>query len=354
MKILVLSRYERLGASSRVRMLQYIPWLEDHGFSVTVSALFSDKYLGHYYRSGKKSPGEILKSYLARVARLAACGSYDLLWIEKELFPFLPPWGESMLGLFRKPYVVDYDDAVFHEYDGHANLAVRCFLGQKIDAVMRKAALVVAGNDYLADRARLAGAKRVECIPSVIDLKRYQAAAAQTGKMFTIGWIGSPSISYYLKVVEPALAEMCRDGNTRVVLVGAGRLELKGIPFEVIPWSEETEVAGIQTFDAGIMPLPDTPWEWGKCGFKLIQYMACGIPVVASPIGVNTKIVEQGVNGFLADTTDEWVRALSSLRDNSGMRQAMGRAGRVKVEAEYCLQVTAPGLTDLLKGVGRS
>ncbi len=353
MKILLLSRYERLGASSRVRMLQYVPYLEERGLRITVSALFTDDYLRYYYRTGKKNLDETAKSYLRRIACLVMSGGYDLLWIEKELFPFLPSCGERLLELLGKPYVVDYDDAVFHNYDRHSSRAVRLLMGEKIDTVMHNAAMVVAGNDYLAERARRAGAKRVECLPSVIDLDRYQIASPQAKTTFTIGWIGSPSITYYLNVVAPAIAEVCRDGSTRVVLVGAGDVALAGIPVEVLAWSEDTEVTDIQTFDVGIMPLPDTPWEQGKCGFKLIQYMACGLPVVASPIGVNTRIVERGVNGLWADTMEEWTSALKTLRDSPELCQRMGKAGRAKVEAEYCLQVTAPRMLDLLKEVIR-
>ena len=335
-------------------MLEYIPYLEDHGFRITVSALLTDTYLKSYYETAKKSFGEIVKSYLVRIAQLVKTGGYDLIWIEKELLPFLPSWGESLLRLLGKPYVVDYDDAVFHNYDLHSNRAIRFLLGRKIDTVMRQAAMVIVGNDYLADRARRAGANRVEYLPSVIDLDRYQVISPQEKGVFTIGWIGSPSATYYLKIVEPAFSEICKGGNTCVVLVGAGSTDLMAVPFEVRPWSEDTEVVDIQKFDVGIMPLPDTPWERGKCGFKLIQYMACGLPVVASPIGVNISIVEHGVNGFLADTTDEWARALNTLRDKPELRLKMGRAGRAKVEAEYCLQVTAPRMLELLKGVVRN
>jgi glycosyltransferase involved in cell wall biosynthesis len=354
MKILVLSRYERLGASSRIRMLQYIPYLEDHGVRITVSALFTNNYLRFYYDKGRKSFREIIKSYLVRVSELVKAGGYGLLWVEKEFFPFLPSWGETLLRLFGVPYVVDYDDAVFHNYDIHSNSMIRAVLGRKTDAVMRNAAMVIVGNDYIADRAGRAGAKRVEYLPSVIDLNRYHMASPPVEKRsFTIGWIGSPSATQYLNVAVPALAEICNDGNGRVVLIGAGSVALPGVPCEVRSWSEDTEVADIQKFDVGIMPLPDTPWERGKCGFKLIQYMACGLPVVASPVGVNSKIVEHGRNGFLATTKDEWSHALRTLRDSLDLRCSQGAAGRRKVEQKYCLQVTAPRLHDLLKSAAK-
>jgi glycosyltransferase involved in cell wall biosynthesis len=124
---------------------------------------------------------------------------------------------------------------------------------------------------------------------------------------------------------------------------------LATVPREILPWSEETEVGDIHTFDVGIMPVVDEPWAWGKCGLKLIQYMACGLPVVASPVGVNRQIVEPGVNGFLANTHEEWVNALTTLRDQPTLAAEMGNAGRRKVEAQYSLQVAGPVLASILK-----
>lgn len=116
-----------------------------------------------------------------------------------------------------------------------------------------------------------------------------------------------------------------------------------------LPWREESEIQNIQRFDVGIMPLLDEPFERGKCGYKLIQYMACGLPVIASPVGVNGQIVEHGVTGFLVKSQDEWLQALAFLRDNPGRRREMGQAGRKKMEAEYSLQATAPKLAALLR-----
>jgi len=124
-----------------------------------------------------------------------------------------------------------------------------------------------------------------------------------------------------------------------------------GLPVEARSWSEASEVAEIQQFDIGIMPLPDEPFERGKCGYKLIQYMACGKPVVASPVGANTSIVRDGIEGFLASTDAEWMQLLGILCDDNALRQRMGAAGRVRVEAEYSLQVAAPHLERLLCSV---
>lgn len=348
-KVLALTRYGRLGASSRLRFYQYLPFMEKQGIKVEVVPLFGDDYLEDLYVGRGRRKIGILRAYLRRIGCLIGARHFDLLWIEKELFPYLPPWGETLLEVLAVPYVVDYDDAIFHNYDLHPNRLVRFCLSAKIDEVMKRAAVVVVGNDYLGDRARRAGAKRVEYIPTVIDLERYQITPKPQEKPFTIGWIGSPPTAGYIKLVQPALSEVCKDGKARVVLVGSGPVELEDVPVEVLPWSEDGEVAAVQSFDVGIMPLLDEPWERGKCGYKLIQYMACGRPVIASPVGINQQIVEQGVNGFLASSIADWVAALNKLRDNISLREAMGRAGRSKVEKHYCVQVTAPRLVEILQ-----
>lgn len=351
--VLLLTKYARNGASSRYRSFQYLPWLEQAGIHCQAMPLFDEVYLVHRYASGRGEMGDILRAFVRRLAALARARRFDLVVIEYELLPYFPALLERWLRWLGVPYVVDYDDALFHQYDQHKNGWVRRLLGDKIAHVMRGAHLVTAGNAYLADYARRAGAKRVEIIPTVIDLERYPRALATQppNSIFTIGWIGSPATAKYLQAIAPALAEVCADGKGRVRLIGSGPVDLPGVPVEVLQWDEATEVNTMQQFDVGIMPLPDEPWERGKCGFKLIQYMACGLPVVASPVGVNCEIVEPGVNGFLAGTTVEWAQALRTLLDDAGLRQRMGQAGRLKVEEGYSLQVTGPRLAELIKSV---
>ena len=353
MKLLLLSRYSRLGASSRLRSYQYLPYLQSQGVEVTVSPFFDDAYLMGLYAGQKIRWLNIVKGYLRRVAELLRSRQYDLIWLEKELFPWLPAIVEICVRRSGIPYVVDYDDAIFHRYDTHPNPLVRTFLAHKIDAVMRRAAMVVTGNDYLADRARSAGAKRIEYLPTVIDLNRYEIRREHEGNPFTVGWVGTQVTVNYLNKAASALADVAAKRWVKIVAVGPQRMILDNLPIEVLPWSEETEVERICDFDVGIMPLHDDLWERGKCGYKLIQYMACGIPVIASPVGVNRKIVEHGCNGFLASTHSEWVNYLLILADDRRLARQMGEAGRGKVEREYCLQVTAPKLIKLMRQIVR-
>jgi hypothetical protein len=164
MKVLLLSRYGRAGASSRIRSYQYLPFLEAEGIHVTVSPLVEDNYLHDLYSNSGRKVHSLFQAYFKRVGCLFKCRRFDLLWIEYELLPWMPHWAERVLATLGIPYLVDYDDAIFHRYDMHPKSLIRLFLGRKIDEVMRRASQVVAGNEYLANRARKSGAKRVRVI----------------------------------------------------------------------------------------------------------------------------------------------------------------------------------------------
>lgn len=333
-----------MGASSRLRSLQYLPYLEANGFEVTVQCLFDDGYLQQLYQQGRRSRLNIFRLYLKRLITLMGCYQYDLIWIEKEIFPYFPAFVERLLRLLGKPYVVDYDDAIFHNYDLSDNPLLRKMLGRKIDTVMRHSVCVIAGNTYLAARAREAGAPKVESVPTVVDHSRYSVRSPISSARPVIGWIGSPSTQQYVVGIRDALARACKTHGARVLLVGASPSvvnELPGLDIEVVPWSEESEGEQIRRMDIGIMPLPDGPWEKGKCGYKLIQYMASGVPVIASPVGANIDIVIGNDCGLLAAELEDWTATLNQLLQSPDNRREMGEAGRKAVEKTYSLQVQA-------------
>ena len=351
MRVLLLSRYDTMGASSRVRYLQYLPYFCAQGTSVSVFPLFSNDYLFAAYEGGSRWL-EVVRGYAGRVFVLLKAREYDVVLIEKELFPFLPASWERWLRTIGVPYVVDYDDALFHVYDSHPNSIVRGLMGRKIDSVMHHAGAVLAGNSYLAERAMQAGAHRVQVIPTVVDADRYLPSIGDITDVPIVGWIGSPKTSHYLWPLVPIFEALKRKREVRFVAVGARPVDFLNTPVEVWPWSEESEVRSIQRFDIGIMPLVDSPWERGKCGYKLLQYMACGIPVVGSPVGVNCEIVEEGKNGRLADTPEQWGQVLVEMLDaGRPWRKQLGRAGRMRIINWYSLQVQAPRFYSALKEV---
>jgi glycosyltransferase involved in cell wall biosynthesis len=332
-------------------MYQYLPELERQGISVTPAQLFDDAYLLGRYSGNNPALHTILRYYGKRLRVLLSARRYDLVWMEYEAFPWLP-FGEGLLHLSRVPCLIDYDDAIFHRYDNHERSWVRWLLGGKIDRVMRGAAAVIAGNPYIARRARAVGARQVDLIPTVVDLKRYHPRPpVRSEGPITVGWIGSPVTARYLEQVAESLCTVSRQRPVRLLAVGAGSLELAGVEVVNRPWSEAAEVELIRNMDIGIMPLPDAPWERGKCGYKLIQYMACAVPVIASPVGVNRDLVVPGQTGLLATTPAEWTAALLQLATNEQLRAELGRGGRKLVEENYCLQRTAPLLATLMQQI---
>jgi glycosyltransferase involved in cell wall biosynthesis len=330
--------------TSRIRFLQYLPYLQTHGIDVHIAPFLEDDYVDSLYK-GMRNYRAIAAAYYRRLRQLFASRKYDLLWVEKELLPWAPALPERL----ARPYVVDYDDAVFHNYDLHPSAIVRTLLGNKIRTVMSRARAVVVGNEYLADYARRAGAAIVQIVPTVVDLERYPALEHPRNAVFTIGWIGTPWTARYLPAIAPALREACSGGRARVLLIGSGEIPMPGVDAEIRPWSETTEAADIRQMDVGIMPIPDEPFERGKCGYKLLQYMAAELPAVASPVGANRQIVEEGVTGYLAGTHSEWVRALDRLRQDQSARTSMGKAARLKVERAYSLQSQAPRVLEILE-----
>lgn len=349
----LLSKFGRQGASSRLRMLQYLPSLDRLGIAVDPHPLLSDAYVralheGRLYVSRSLAAGH----YVKRIRELRRTDAGDLDWVEGEFFPFLPRGFERAAMHGRRPFVAEYDDALFHRYDLSSSVAVRSMLGNKIDLVMRDAACVIAGNRYLAERAERAGAERIAIIPTVVDADRYTPVGHLERERPVIGWIGSPVTQHYLHALHRPLREVCVRHNALLRLIGARpniAAYLPGVPLECVPWTEEDEAALLSGIDIGIMPLLDGPWERGKCGYKLVQYMACGLPVLASPIGVNADLITSDVNGFLPVSSDDWVDMLSLLLSSVDIRRRLGMAGRSRVEAELCVQAQAPKLAEIIR-----
>lgn len=352
-RLLILSRYDRQGASSRLRSLQYLPWLEAAGFAVQVQPLFDARYLTQLYAGGGRDGLGIACAYGNRLRHLRHSPPPDLIWLEKELLPWLPAGVESLFLPRHVPVVCDYDDALFHRYDLHRNPLVRRLFGRKIDRVMAGSAMVFAGNGYLAARALQAGAEQVELVPTVVDLDHYADTMARSqDAMPRLGWIGSRSTyQRYLRPMMPLFLEIAAQHGALLRLVGSDAAAAAGL--ECLPWSEAAEAEMIRGIDIGLMPLDHDPWSLGKCGYKILQYMACAVPVVASRIGANCQIVEESVTGFLVSDAAEWRGAIARLMADPALWRRMGQAGRQRVEALYTVQRWGPRVAALLASVLR-
>jgi glycosyltransferase involved in cell wall biosynthesis len=351
MKLLFLTRYDNFGASSRIRFIQYFDILRNNGYDITLSPFLNSNYLDSLYSKKKSSIKLILSSYFKRVLVLIKANKFDLIIVEKEIFPWMPSWAEQLLSAFNIKYIVDFDDAIFHNYDLNNNHFIKILLKNKIKRVIASSACVIAGNKYIYNYAFDSKAKKIHLIPTVIDFNRYKNISKNRNNIFTVGWIGSPSTVKYLDIVKPVLIKLLNFINFELVVIGATPNNFFNIPVKVLKWSEDTEVTNISQFDVGIMPLPDEPWEKGKCGYKLIQYLACGIPVICSPIGVNKEIVETEKNGFLANNEVEWLNALLTLHNSPLLCKEFGNYGRNKVIDKYSLQSSGQLFVEIVNNV---
>lgn len=353
MKVLYLTKYSRNGASSRLRSYQYFPLLNDEGIDITVKPFFDENYLEQLY-SGKPIPKTSLISYyFNRFITLFSVNKFDKIVIEKELFPYFFSWFERILFLLKVEYIVDYDDAIFHNYDLNKNALIRILLKNKIKKVMKYSGCVLAGNQYLADKAKQSKAARVIYFPTVIDIDKYNPKSYNDNSTKAIiGWIGSPSTFKYVKAITTVLSDLNEKHPFELHIIGATEpLGFDGT-IKYLKWSEADEADLISNFDLGIMPLEDTPWEQGKCAYKLIQYMGCGLPVIASPVGANKEVINQGFNGYFAVDEKDWIEKLSLLIKDYSLRKQLGKNGRQKIERKYSLHNNLEKLIPLLKDDG--
>lgn len=338
MKILYFTKYSRKGASSRLRSYQYFPLLENKNISVTVNSFFNETYLNNLYSGQSNSNVLILGFYLKRFFSLFTIFKYDKIIIEKELFPYFFSWFEKFFYILKIKYIVDYDDAIFHNYDLSKSGLIQFLFKNKIANVMKYSNCVLAGNNYLAEKAKMSGAKKIVLLPTVIDISKYKFGEKKTNLKIVIGWIGSPTSFKFVQQLKFVFEILIAKFNVEIQIIGAKEDLGLGNSVRYISWSEKSEVDSILNFDIGIMPLENTPWELGKCSYKLIQYMGCGIPVVASAVGMNNEVVDDNINGFLVENETEWIEKLTILIENETLRKQFGKNGRKKVEDYYSLE----------------
>lgn len=353
-KVLALSPIPEEGAGCRFRVSQYLPFLRDHGFDVTVSPFYSREYFDFVYRPGnyvRKATG-LASLILRRLNELFSIGDYQLVFLYREAIPVGPPFIERSIAQMNIPIVYDFDDAIFLPAVSEANQAVSFLKNPgRVAEILSLSTQVTVGNEFLASYARQFN-PRVTVIPTAVDTYRFVPRSdtpSGQGRKLVVGWIGSPTTFRYLESIKEVLAEVAAKHPFTLKVSGAGReVNFPGVDVQIVPWSMQDEVSLFNTCDIGVYPLTDDDWARGKCGFKAIQCMACGVPVVAAAVGVNREIITHGVDSMLASTRQEWVDHLSTLLTNSSLRQSMAVAGRRTIEAGYSLRVTAPQLTSVL------
>ena len=282
--------------------------------------------------------------------RPPAAGQYDLVYIFREAAVIGPAWYERRIARSGVPIVFDFDDAVFVPYRSPSNgyLSYLKF-PQKTSETCRLASHVMAGNAYLADYARKFNGN-VTIVPTTIDTDKYRVVERTANpEKLTIGWSGSHSTVQHLDTIRDVLKAIGASERVKLRVIGTPKYDVDGVDVVASEWRPETEVDDLSEIDIGLMPLPDDRWARGKCGLKALQYMALGIPTICSPVGVNTTIITDGENGYLAATTGEWVEKMERLIGSAELRKRVGLAGRRTVEEQFSAKVIAPKVIEIFK-----
>lgn len=339
--ILVAHRPQR-SPSQRYRFEQYLPYLEQQGYAFTYSNLINETNDKLFY-----GPGNILKKIFIllntlhiRWKDIRRFKQFDIIFIQREALFFGTSYVEKAAYKSGAKVVFDFDDSIWLPDTSPGNKKFAWVKKpQKFFDTVNYAHVVIAGNAYLAAKANVPATTRV--IPTTIDTNFHKPIPVKkVNHSVTIGWAGSISTLKHFETLIPVLQQLKSEfgDQLHIKLMGQASYQHPQLEVESVIWTHETEVEHLNSFDIGVMPLPNDEWAKGKCGLKALTYMACGVATVASAVGVNTEIIESTKNGFLVSTNNEWLEVLRQLILNNNLRQSIGYAGRQRVETAYSVQ----------------
>jgi glycosyltransferase involved in cell wall biosynthesis len=359
----------------RFRIEQWAPVLEAGGVELTYAPFETDELKAVLHTGGNvlAKVGAVTKNMRLRSRELDSVAEYDLVYLFREAAILGPPWFERKIAKAGVPIVFDLDDAIFVSYKSPSNgyLSYLKF-PTKTAEICSLSAHIMPGNEYLRDYCSKYN-ENLTIIPTTIDTDKYcvsprvskgdtsnvESIALPHGRAFakevpTIGWSGSFSTVQHLDTVRDVLQELAKTENFRLRVIGTPNYKIPGVDTEAMQWRSSTELDDLREIDIGLMPLPDEDWSRGKCGLKALQYMALGIPTICSPVGVNSTIIKDGENGYLADGTAEWVEKLKLMLHSPELRRRIGMAGRKTVEDEYSAKVIAPKVLEIFRSVAKA
>ncbi len=366
MKVLFLTQFSEISGTSRIHVLQFLPLLRKRGITCTSRHFYSDGFyrimfdLVKINRFSKAvnfvyhiSLGMLKKLWYIRLA-----GNYDAVFLQREVFPGL--WRQLLKN--RNPRIIyEIEDAVFEVNPIYRKRGLIYFWAvnyqaRLISPMIRSAAWVIAENEYLAEYSRKFNDK-VTIISCPIDTNYFLPAPERVSEVVTIGWLGSPLTTYLLKVLDPVFIKLAQKygDKTRIMTIGAADdYDLAGVNLVRKRWNLATQVADLQEFDIGLMPLDNSPFNKGRLGGKMMQYMSIGIPIVAANVGLNPTVIRSGFNGYLAGNVDEWVDRLSLLIESRELRKNLGENGRLEVVKNYDINKQADLIAEIITRVGHS
>lgn len=363
MRVLFVTQYGMLAPSSRTRVFQYLPFLHERGVGTRVITVLPDDAIAGSQVKVTERPFRKISYYLWASWRTLLCGlrawwvcrRFDLLFIQKVI---LPAPVRLLLRWRRIPVIFDFDDAIFTtEVQGRGQNWLARWKERRntrgVPAMLGFCEKAIVENDYTGTYA--ARFCPVAKITGPVDTSLFKKSARNGQQKVVLGWIGSATSVQYLKLIEGPLRRLALQyPEVAVRVIGANGWGLPGIEVETKDWSLEEESKDLADFDVGLMPITEDPWTLGKGGYKLLQYMASALPVVASPVGINSEIVEEGETGFLARSEGEWEERLTRLIKDASLRERMGSRGRAVAENRYSLSTQQQQLMDILTEVAES
>ncbi len=342
----------------RFRFEQYFSLLEQKQLVYSIETFFNEKANSVLYSKGNflvKFLG-IIQGYISRSVAIVKSISYDYIFIFRETTPLGPPIFEWTLAkLLHKKIIYDFDDAIWLSDPTEKGLLLsKLKWKSKVLSVCRWSYKISVGNKYLADFAKKYN-QNIVINPTTIDTDNVhnpcltQERTNNEERKVVIGWTGTHSTLQYLSKLIPVLEKLENNYDFQFLVIANKNPNYTLKSFKYIPWNKRTEIEDLMKIDIGVMPLTDDEWSRGKCGFKLLQYMALEKPVLASPVGVNKRIVEDGVNGFLCREPDDWLKHITRLIEDARLREHLGKKGRVKVVNYYSVRSNSDNFLSLFE-----
>lgn len=342
-KVLYIAMHRRdRSPSQRFRFEQYLEFLKQNGYDYDFSFLITPEDDKIFYSPGNlfKKGTIFLKCFMKRLGDAMKANQYDIIFIQREAFMTGTTFFEKQFARSKAKVIFDFDDSIWMQNVSDANKKFS-FLkdASKTSSIIALSDMIFAGNQYLADYAKPFNTN-IRIVPTTIDTDEYQRMEQPGDGRVCIGWSGSITTIQHFKFAVSALLKIKEKYGNRIKIKVIGDANYKNDELDVISlnWNKQDELRELSSFDIGIMPLPDDEWAKGKCGLKGLQYMALEIPTIMSPVGVNSQIIQSGVNGFLATTDDEYIQAISTLIDNEILRKKMGAEGRRTVVEQYSVK----------------
>ncbi|HEX8173191.1 MAG TPA: glycosyltransferase family 4 protein [Thermoanaerobaculia bacterium] len=358
LRVLALTSYPDEAACTRFRIGQFVDRLSARGAHVTLLPFLDTAAFRRLYdpRRWLQTTLSVIAGIVRRVVQLPVMWRADVVFIQREAMLLGPPLVEWIAArVARRPVVLDLDDATYLDQAGsvYGRLTRVLKARHKAERLIDYSSLVICGNEWIADYVRARG-RRAAVLPTTVDTALFTPRSDDptTGRdVPVIGWIGSHSTAAYLKTIVPVLERLARDHRFRVRVVGAGEpIAIAGVEVDNLPWRRDREVFDFQTLDIGVYPLADDVWAQAKSGLKAAEYLAVGVPFVASPVGVVAHLGREGETHFFARTPDEWYEALARLLREPQRRQVMGAACRAYAIEHYSVEEVGRCLDELLRG----